>query len=118
MLFNPALKLKVNTKAESYKSFEYMEATLQTEEELLRFIDFYRPPYSKGHRYTEKDFVLELDDFLEHLMTQPGVPIIAGDFNMHVENSDNRYANVFKMSLDEVNLVQHVPMVPTHRRDP
>ena len=116
MLFNPALKLKVNTKAESYKSFEYMEATLQTEEELLRFIDFYRPPYSKGHRYTEKDFVLELDDFLEHLMTQPGVPIIAGDFNMHVENPDNRYANVFKMGLEEANLVQHVPMVPTHRR--
>ena len=50
ILYNPALKAKVNTKAESYKSFEYMEATLQIEEELLRFIDFYRPPYSKGHR--------------------------------------------------------------------
>ena len=116
ILYNPALKVKVNTKAESYKSFEHMEATLQTEEELLRFIDFYRPPYSKGHRYTEKDFVLELDDNLEHLITQPGVPIIAGDFNMHVEDSENRYANVFKMSLEEVNLVQHVPMIPTHRR--
>ena len=49
-------------------------------------------------------------------MTQPGVPIIAGDFNMHVDDSENRYANVFKMSLEEVNLVQHVPMIPTHRR--
>ena len=53
VIYKPTLKIKPNTKTEKHKSFEYMEFTLETEEELLRFVNVYHPPYSKGHPYTE-----------------------------------------------------------------
>ena len=115
VIYKPSLKLKLNKKTESYQTIEHMELTLQTEEELLRFVNVYRPPYSKKHKYTELSFLMEFEEFAENLVTQPGVPIMAGDFNMHVEKADDRYASQFKLLLEGVNLYQHVPMNPTHR---
>ena len=51
VIYKPSLKLKLNKKTESYQTIEHMELTLQTEEELLRFVNVYRPPYSKKHKY-------------------------------------------------------------------
>jgi len=116
VIFKPTIKLKLNKKVEKYQSFEYMEMTLETEEELLRLVNVYHPPYSKGHPYTELHFVTEFEDFLETVVTKPGVPVLAGDFNMRVNNKEERYANQFKECLEGVNLTQHVPMEPTHRR--
>jgi exonuclease III len=116
VIYKPTLKIKPNTKTEKHKSFEYMEFTLETEEELLRFVNVYHPPYSKGHPYTEPYFVCEFEDYLEELVTKPGVPIMAGDFNMRINNPEERYARAFQQCLEDVNLSQHVPMVPTHRR--
>ena len=115
VIYKPSLKLKLNKKTESYQTIECMELTLQTEEELLRFVNVYRPPYSKKHQYTELAFLMEFEEFAQDLVTQPGVPIMAGDFNMHVEKADDRYANQFRLLLEGVNLYQHVPMEPTHR---
>lgn len=116
VIYKPSLKIKIDTKTDTYVSFEHMEMTLQTDEELLRFVNVYRPPYSKGHPYTERAFVLEFEELLEDLMIKPGTPILAGDFNMQMHKPDDRYAQLFQLSLDEVNLQQHVPMIPTHRR--
>lgn len=115
VIYKPSLKLKLNKKTESFETIEYMELTLQTEEELLRFVNVYRPPYSKKHQYTELAFLLEFEEFAENLVIQPGVPIMVGDFNMHVEKHGDRYADQFMMLLEGVNLHQHVPLEPTHR---
>ena len=114
MIYKPTLKIKPNTKTEKHKSFEYMEFNLETEEELLRFVNVYHPPYSKGRPYTEPYFVCEFEDYLEELVTKPGVPIMTGDFNMRINNPEERYARAFQQCLEDVNLSQHVSMVPTH----
>lgn len=116
VIFKPTLKIKVNNKTDKYNSFEYMELTLETEEDLIRFVNVYHPPYSKGHPYTELYFVNEFEDFLEDLVTKPGVPVMVGDFNMRINNLEERYACMFKNYINDVNLFQHVPMLPTHRR--
>ena len=116
VIFKPTLKIKVNNKTDKYNSFEYMELTLETEEELIRFVNVYHPPYSKGHPYTELYFINEFEDFLEDLVTKPGVPVMVGDFNMRLNNLEERYPCMFKNYIQDVNLFQHVPMVPTHRR--
>ena len=45
-----------------------MEINLETEEELLRFVNVYHPPYSKVHPNTELYFVCEFVNFLEELI--------------------------------------------------
>jgi len=114
MLYRSAFQLKINTQVKKYKSFQVMETLLKTEDELLRLVNVYRPPYSKKARFTECDFLLEFEDYLKDLAMKHGIPIIAGDFNFHVERPDDHYPKKFLQLLTDFNLSQHVPSIPTH----
>lgn len=113
-LYRSDFKLKVNTQVSKYKSFQVMEAVLKTEDELLRLVNIYRPPYSKKARFTECDFLKEFEDYLRDLTMKQGTPIIAGDFNFHVERPDDHYPKKFLQLLADYSLSQHVPAIPTH----
>ena len=113
-LYKSDFKLKINTQVTKYKSFQVMEAVLKTEDELLRLVNIYRPPYSKKARFTECDFLSEFEDYLKDLTMKQGTPIIAGDFNFHVERPNDHYPKKLLHLLADYSLIQHVPAVPTH----
>ena len=91
-----------------------MEATLDDGEQLWRFVNIYRAPYSKKHRFTILHFLDEFDQYLSLLRSKNGNPIIVGDFNIHVEKEEDINSIRFQNLLTEFQLVQHVPHVATH----
>ena len=72
------LKVKVNSKTPIFKSFECMEVTLQTNTELLRLTNIYRPGYSKKHQYNAADFLSDFEEYLCSMITKPGETIFMG----------------------------------------
>ena len=94
-------------KTKIYKSFEHIESTIQSSpNELLRFCCVYRSCNPK--RSNVPDFCKDFDDYLESIMQLPGKLIIAGDFNIHVEDSNNPDTRKFNQLLARYGLSQHV----------
>ena len=113
-IYRHDLHLQHNKKIERFKTFEIMEMTLKCDQKLFRFVNMYRAPYSKKHRFTESDFIDEFENYLQILKHKNGTPILIGDFNIHVEKSDDTYAKQFRNLLVEHKLIQMVPHIPTH----
>ena len=114
MLYKNTITLNNNNKVTKYKSFQVMESLLSSSSEMVRLVNVYRPPYTKKARHTECTFLEEFDDYLQTLSTKSGTPVIAGDFNLHVERPDDLYPKKFFQLLAQYNLFQYVPTVPTH----
>ena len=114
MLYKNSIDLKCNTKVAKYKSFQVMESLLKTDKDLIRLVNIYRPPYTKKARFTECDFLEEFESYLKDLSQKQGDPILAGDFNFHMERPTDAYPKKFQQLLDDFLLHQHVPLQPTH----
>ena len=91
-----------------------MEVTLESENKLLRFVNIYRPPYSKKNRFTIAHFIEEFEKYLDALKSKNGTPILVGDFNIHIEKPTDCNTKRFLNLLAEFELCQIVPPVPTH----
>ena len=50
---------------------------------------------------------------MKDVLTKAGSPIIAGDFNFHMERPDDLYPKKLYQLLEDYQLHQHVPLVPT-----
>ena len=80
-------------------SFEFSEYMIDGLSLQLRLVIVYRPPYSAAHPITSSTFFPEFSEYLESLVLSK-VPIyISGDFNVHLDVSDNA---------DTMCLTQHV----------
>ena len=115
VLYNSGLKIKLKKSPKKYKTFEKMEVVLQCEDNLIRFVNIYRPTYSKKHPYTITDFLPEFEECLESYVTKPGETIFTGDFNVHIENSCNPHVVSFYDMLESFSMNIVVPLCPTHR---
>ena len=94
------------TKTKSYKSFEMIEGLLKSNSgELLRLCCIYRSCTAKLSNLTE--FFHDFDEYLDNLTHLPGKPLIAGDFNIHVEDQSNPETIRFMSMLSNYGLVQH-----------
>ena len=79
----------------------------------LRLVIVYRPPYSAAHPVTSSTFFPEFSEYLESLVLSK-VPIcIYGDFNVHLDVSDDADTIAFADLLESLCLTQHVKS-PTH----
>ena len=58
-------------------------------------------------------FYSEFSDYLDSLLQKPGRPIIAGDFNFHIEDSTSHHATEFMNLLHSRGFIQHINE-PTH----
>ena len=102
----------VRRKCNAYKSFEHIECTLKSlENQLLRIVCVYRSCNAKYSTFVE--FCRDFDDYLDSLTHFPGKLLIAGDFNIHVEDSSNQETVKFCSMLASYGLTQHVHEV-TH----
>ena len=114
VLYKPCISLKCNDKVIKFKTFQVMETTLQGYSEEVRFVNIYRPPYTKKARFTEAQFLEEFDSYLDDVSGKPGMPIIGGDFNIHIERPTDHYPQRYLNLLAQHDLHQCVPLVPTH----
>ena len=81
----------------------------------MKLIVIYKPPPSPSNGLTHTLFITEFTDYLElHIATTKQL-VILGDFNIHVNKTDDRDAVEFSNLLDQqFGLVQHVSEA-THR---
>ena len=91
-----------------FVSFEYLAIVFKCSPRIL-FIIVYRPP-----QYSS-DFFNELTELLSIITTEFNALIIAGDFNIHVDNTEDNRAKELSVLLDVFELQQHVKP-PTHNR--
>ena len=74
----------------------------------------YKPPPSPNNGLTHNLFITEFTDYLElHIATTTQLALL-GDFNIHINKTDDRDTVEFNNLLDQVGLVQHVSDA-THR---
>ena len=74
----------------------------------------YRRPFSSNHNCSTDLFLLEFGTLLEQYATDSVSLLIAGDFNLQVDNSSDKASQDFLALIDSFNLKQHV-CSPTHR---
>ena len=74
----------------------------------------YRPPRSRVNNTAMSVFLNEMTYFLTSLAVRPGELLVTGDFNIHVDDTNDPNSRRFLDILDSLNLVQHVTE-PTHK---
>ena len=72
------------------------------------------PPPSKTNDLNYKTFYAEIGNYIEQLVLTPGALVIAGDFNIHVDDHSDKEAADFLSLIESFGLKQHVSG-PTHR---
>ena len=75
----------------------------------------YHPPYSEKAPITNAMFLDEVTDFLANFLIEHNNIIIAGDFNIHVNNTNDPEAQVFLDTMEVLGLDNHVNFA-THNR--
>lgn len=115
-LFNPNRVKPIRNNVTKFSSFEILECVIQTSR-LLRLCVVYRSTQAKSQEtYSEtkmSKFMKEFEEYLDSLLTKSGAPIICGDFNLHVENNEDKAAQNFKTLYESRGFVQHIE-APTH----
>ena len=114
IIYKNSIRLRTNTRLMKYSSFQVMETTMSTDEGIIRLINVYRPPYSKKARFTEAHFLVEFEKYLKSLDDKDGKKLIAGDFNIHMEKTEETYTRQLNDLLGLYSLKQIVPLKPTH----
>ena len=116
ILYRDGVKLKYTPVKMKFKSFQVQEALIGGGQDLTRLCNIYRPPYTGKARFTEAQFLEEFVDYLSELVCKTGYPILMGDFNFQVHDSQNFYAKKLLGLLDSLGFDQLVPLQPTHVR--
>ena len=93
----------------TFSSFEYLNIDFNHNCEKIKFIVVYRPPDFSKATFTE-----EFQDLLNTLVNEPRKVYICGDFNLWLDDQEDRDAKCFLELMDSVNYTNKV-MVPTSR---
>ena len=91
-------------------SFEYLYASLISSSSIIRLLIIYRPPPAPTDLFFE-----EFEKLICHVSSSRRKPrlLIAGDFNIHLEDCRDRAATRFSSLVEALQLKQHV-VGPTH----
>ncbi|CAB3993916.1 Hypothetical predicted protein [Paramuricea clavata] len=96
------------------RSFEFSECIVTSSSSCdLQVVNIYRPPYSGEHKVTTSVFFTEFANYIEAFLLCKEQLIIMGDFNIHIDSSEQPDAQTFLDLLDSFGLKQNV-MQPTH----
>ena len=112
ILYRSSFIPKVNS-GQVYSSFEYLDLTLSFGKVLCRFISFYRPPPSNKNKSTLNQFILDLSDLIERIITPQTKIVLAGDCNIHCDLPLDPHSIIFNDTLRTFDLQQHI-ISPTH----
>ena len=112
LLYRDSLAVK-KIEAGEKTSFENSEWLVQSKHHNLRIVIIYRPPYSEEHKVTIGIFLNEFLEYLKTLLLSNEEIIILGDFNIHVDNSNDNDASKLMDIIESLGLKLHVEE-PTH----
>jgi exonuclease III len=115
ILINSSIKHRLKSATSKPKSFEYIEIELQTDGCATNLAVIYRPPPNTANKFTVSQFLDEFATFVEERILLSQNLCLAGDFNFHVDNSDNQDAAKFCDLLESFGLRQHVSGA-THKK--
>ena len=101
------------TDAGQKESFEFSEWNVSWLNNLLKVCIVYHRPYSVSNPVTNSTFISEIKDYFETVALSNGKLLIAGDFNLHVEDLSDCYGKQLNEVLSSFGLINHVT-VPTH----
>ena len=90
------------------QSFEYAVWKLKYNHTTTSIIAIYRPPYSERNKSSIASFCEDFSDFLSEVMAEETHVIVAGDFNIHINNTEDSNARLFLERMDSLGLHQHV----------
>nr|XP_054759574.1 uncharacterized protein LOC129265625 [Lytechinus pictus] len=114
ILYRSSVKVTLNSRTD-FKSFELMDVTIRfSVGSVLRCYAVYRPPPSARNKFTFSMFLKEFLTLLETAGISENMPIILGDFNIHIDDVNDSQAKSFIYSIDSLGFFQHVNG-PTHR---
>ncbi|XP_068675718.1 uncharacterized protein [Montipora foliosa] len=103
LLFKDTLQINSHI-TDTFKTFELMDIHFRTLQ-FIRVLLIYRPPDNSSTMLFLEEFSL----LLEQIMAEStGHLLICGDFNLHVDDPCNIYANRFNEILESCNLKQLV----------
>ena len=81
----------------------------------VRLVNIYRPERDVDGKHVHfSSFRQEFEKLIVNYLLHPSDIILTGDFNIHIDNTSNNYANQFKDLLSAHGLIQHIT-APTHR---
>jgi hypothetical protein len=80
-------------------SFEFLAASLTTNSACFTLLVIYRPPSHKPNQ-----FIDEFASLLEFLVHYPGLLLIVGDFNIHVDDKSCQLGQSFVSLIDSFDL--------------
>ena len=95
-------------------SFEFSKWIVTTSYLRLCLVIIYRPPYSAAHPVSTDVLFTKFSNYLESIIRSSEPLLITGDFNIHVNISDDRDGIKLLDLLESMALEQHVS-TPTHQ---
>ena len=110
LLYKQNMKIK-KTKAQHLHTMEYAIWHVSLKNKSLNILGIYHPPL-KQH-LTNATFLDELTELLTTRLPNLENPIILGDFNMHIEDTNNYNSKNFVDTMEALGLKQHIT-APTH----
>ncbi len=99
---------------EKRKTFEHMELKLNIQSTLVTILIVYRPESSKKKRYSMDEFFTEFANFMTEYYLLKHEVIIVGDFNFHVNKSNDGKAKRF-LELIKLFSFKNIITEPTHK---
>ena len=96
------------------RSVEYAIWDCNISNTAITVVGLYHPPHSDTNKCSDAMFLDDLAEFLEEVLTSYSNIIIAGDFNLHVDDKDNPDAQMFVDLLTAFGLQNHIDF-PTHK---
>ncbi len=91
LLLKSNLKVK-NLPHTSFQSFEHMQVSITASKAHINMLIIYRPPPSIKNKSTADQFFCEFGTLLEEITISPGKLLIMGDFNFHIDDTNNSQA--------------------------
>ena len=113
LIYKQLTTIKIISKGVN-RSFEYAIWDCNISNTAITVEGLYHPPYSDTNKCTDAMFLDDLAEFLEEVLTSYKNIIIAGDFNLHVDDKENPDAQVFVDLLTAFGLQNHIDF-PTHK---
>ena len=102
-------KIKVKESDKGAKnSFEFAAWKIQCGNIPTSVIAVYRPPYSEQNRSSIPSFCDEFSDFISEAIAEHSNLILLGDFNIHINNDNDKNAMLFTERTETLGLTQHV----------
>jgi exonuclease III len=109
IFFKNQIKVK-KLKSPTYSTFEMCLWNIQIKQTDLNLLALYRPPYSPKHRKTVPMFLREFSEVWSNILATYNNErlLLLGDFNIHIDISNNSDTKSFAEFLVNFDCQQHV----------